>query len=138
MYNFKFLFHFIGFIYLISLQYSFPWGKESIDSMTVRSDLHKHLTNEELSGLPFSKESLPCIIQIKTDLNTGKTLKAVCLVWFLFVWLSGSGVQLTSDKIIFNFYLYLHICRAVFLCRAVHYRQLRWCYVNQLRRQFIM
>ncbi|KAL9988566.1 hypothetical protein ACROYT_G003024 [Oculina patagonica] len=53
------------------IQYSFPWGKESIDSMTVRSDLHKRLTNEECNVLPFNKESLPYVIQIKTDFNTG-------------------------------------------------------------------
>ncbi|XP_020610412.1 uncharacterized protein LOC110048987 isoform X2 [Orbicella faveolata] len=54
-----------------TIQYTFPWGKESVDSMTVSSDLHKYMTDEDCSGLPFNKESMPYVIQIKTDINTG-------------------------------------------------------------------
>lgn len=39
--------------------------------MTVSSDLHKYMTDEDCSGLPFNKESMPHVIQIKTDINTG-------------------------------------------------------------------
>lgn len=66
-----------GLLYLDFLQYTFPWGKESVDSMTVRSDLHKCMTNEDCNGLPFNKESIPYVIQIKTDINTGNTLGEV-------------------------------------------------------------
>jgi len=52
------------------IQYAFPWGLETVDSLTVRSDLHNHMTNEQ-HKLLFNKESTPHVIQIKTDLNRG-------------------------------------------------------------------
>ena len=52
----------------------FPWGQESVDSITVRSDLHKCIGTDEFRGLPFNKKSIPHVIQVKTDLNRGKFL----------------------------------------------------------------
>lgn len=53
------------------VQYAFPWGQETVDSLTVRCDVHKHLPTEQNSRLPFSKDLKPHVIQIKTDLNRG-------------------------------------------------------------------
>lgn len=53
------------------IKYMFPWGQESIDSITVRSDLHKCIGTDEFRGLPFNKKSIPHVIQVKTDLNRG-------------------------------------------------------------------
>jgi len=55
----------------INIEYTFPWGKESVDCMTVSSDFHKCMTDEDCNGLLFNKESMPYVIQIKTDINTG-------------------------------------------------------------------
>ena len=66
-------------LYLDFSQYSFPWGKESVDFMTVSSDFHKCMTDEDCNGLPFNKESMPYVIQIKTDINTGNDVVAVSL-----------------------------------------------------------
>ena len=52
----------------------FPWGQESVDSITVRSDLHKCIGTDKFRGLPFNKKSIPHVIQVKTDLNRGKFL----------------------------------------------------------------
>ncbi|XP_029213622.2 glycine--tRNA ligase-like isoform X2 [Acropora millepora] len=53
------------------VQYAFPWGKETVDSLTVRSDLRKHLTVEQKTKLMFNKDSIPHIIQITSNLNAG-------------------------------------------------------------------
>lgn len=53
------------------IQYAFPWGKETVDSLTVRSDLRKHLTVEQKTKLMFNKDSIPHIIQITSNLNAG-------------------------------------------------------------------
>ena len=56
---------------LISFQYAFPWGQETVDSMIVISDLHQHMATKQCSELPYSEESKLHVIQIKTDLNRG-------------------------------------------------------------------
>ena len=56
---------------LISFQYAFPWGQETVDSMIVISDLHQHMDTKQCSELPFSEESKLHAIQIKTDLSRG-------------------------------------------------------------------
>ena len=66
-------------LYLDFLQYTFPWGKESVDCMTVSSDFHKCMTDEDCNGLLFNKESMPYVIQIKTDINAGNNIVAVLL-----------------------------------------------------------
>lgn len=53
------------------VKFMFPWGQESVDSITVRSDLHKYIATDEFRGLPFDKKSIPHVIQVKTDLNRG-------------------------------------------------------------------
>ena len=58
----------------------FPWGQESVDSITVRSDLHKCIGTDEFRGQPFNKKSIPHVIQVKTDLNRGKFLFVKSLV----------------------------------------------------------
>ena len=74
----KWLFFFYYFTsvtyYSLFFQYMFPWGQESVDSITVRSDLHKCIGTDEFRGLPFNKKSIPHVIQVKTDLNRGKFL----------------------------------------------------------------
>lgn len=54
-----------------TVQYAFPWGQETVDSMIVISDLHQHMDTKQCSELPFSEESKLHAIQIKTDLNRG-------------------------------------------------------------------
>ena len=66
------------------MQYAFPWGKEILDSLTVRSDLLKHLTVEQKTKLMFSKDSIPHIIQITSNLNAGNILQRQCFVVILF------------------------------------------------------
>lgn len=53
------------------IQYAFPWGKEEVDCLTVRSDLCNQMTIQQHGKLPFDKESTPHVIQITSDLNAG-------------------------------------------------------------------
>lgn len=61
------------------MQYAFPWGKETVDSLTVRSDLRKHLTVEQKTKLMFNKDSIPHIIQITSNLNAGNILQNITM-----------------------------------------------------------
>ena len=56
---------------LPTIQYAFPWGKEEVDCLTVRSDLCNQMTIQQHGKLPFDKESTPHVIQITSDLNAG-------------------------------------------------------------------
>ena len=66
------------------MQYAFPWGKETLDSLTVRSDLLKYLTVEQKTKLMFNKDSMPHIIQITSNLNAGNILRRQRFVVVLF------------------------------------------------------
>ena len=52
-------------------QYGFTWGKEILDTVTVWSALCKDIADNELSGLPFNKHSLPHVLEVNTDLDKG-------------------------------------------------------------------
>ena len=74
--------------YSLFFQYMFPWGQESVDSITLRSDLHKCIGTDEFRGLPFNKKSIPHVIQVKTDLNRGNSSWFAILLWpFSCFWL---------------------------------------------------
>ena len=78
----------------ISLQYAFPWGQETVDSVIVISDLHQHMDTKQCSELPFSEESKLHAIQIKTDLNKGIR---ICLGQLTRHQLFKNGIALSSE-----------------------------------------
>ena len=83
------------------MQYAFPWGKETVDSLTVRSDLRKHLTVEQKTKLMFNKDSIPHIIQITSNLNAGNILQNITMFCWDFVLLIilFSLIILTSSQL---------------------------------------